>query len=100
MENRKDLKTEKILKIKQGLLLKSVEGGFIVIAVGKMVKEFNGAITLNSSGAFLWQQLEKGVTKSQLIERLCNEYEVDNDKAENDVNAFVEKLTKANLIEG
>ena len=86
------------MKIKYGFILREIAGNFIVIAIGNAVKDFNGVITLNETGAFLWKQLEKGATKEQLLEALLNEYEVDNQVAEQHIDKFIEKLTNAQLL--
>lgn len=86
------------MKIKDGFVLREVAGNFIVVAIGDSVKQFNGVINLNETGAFLWKALEKGATEEQLVDTLLAEYEVEKEIAEKDVKAFVEKLTQAKLI--
>ncbi len=87
------------MKIKSGFVLKEVAGAYAVVAVGKRVKEFNGVITLNSTGAFLWNRLEQGATEEQLTEALLKEYEVEKEVAEKDVKRFVQKLAEAKVTE-
>ena len=86
------------MKIKDGFILREVAGSFVVVAVGEAVKEFNGIVNLNETGAFLWKMLEKGATKEQLIKALLDEYDVDETTAEKDVAAFIEKLQEAKLV--
>ena len=86
------------MKIKEGFMLREVAGNYIVVAVGGAVKQFNGMINLNETGAFLWQILEKGGDEQTLFDALMNEYEVDEATARADVKEFVEKLTKAELV--
>ena len=86
------------MKIKDGFILREVAGSFIVVAVGEAVKEFNGIVNLNETGAVLWKTLEKGATKEQLVKALLAEYDVDEATAEKDVSAFIEKLQEAKLV--
>lgn len=86
------------MKIKDGFILREVAGSFIVVAVGEAVKEFNGIVNLNETGAVLWKILEKGATKEQLVKALLAEYDVDETTAEKDVSAFIEKLQEAKLV--
>lgn len=86
------------MKIKDGFILREVAGSFIVVAVGEAVKEFNGIVNLNETGAVLWKTLEKGATKEQLVKALLAEYDVDETTAEKDVSAFIEKLQEAKLV--
>ena len=86
------------MKIKDGFILREVAGNFIVVAVGDAVKDFNGVINLNETGALLWKELSKGATEEDLKNALLNEYEVTEEIAERDAKAFVENLKQANLI--
>ena len=67
------------MKIKEGFMLRNVAGNYVVVAVGEASKNFSCVITLNGSGAFLWEQLTKDVTEEQLLQALLNEYEVSED---------------------
>jgi hypothetical protein len=86
------------MKIKNGLVLREVAGNFIVVAVGEAVKEFNGLINLNSTGAFLWGILEKGAEEEDLVKALLDEYEIDEETAKKDVSLFVTKIKEAKLV--
>ena len=86
------------MKIKNGFVLREVAGSYIVVAVGEAVKNFNGIINLNETGAFLWKILEKGATKEQLIAKLLEEYDVDEKTAAEDVGKFINKLSEAKLV--
>ncbi len=87
------------MKIKQGFILREVAGNFIVVAVGSAVKEFNGVINLNETGAFLWKQLQDGCDEEGLVQALLGEYDVEEDLARKDVKTFVEKLQGAKLLD-
>ena len=86
------------MKIKEGFILREVAGSYIVVAVGNAVKEFNGVINLNETGAFLWKILEKGAEKEDLISALLAEYEVEAELATKDIEKFIEKLESAKLL--
>ena len=86
------------MKIKDGFILREVADSFIVVAVGDAVKSFKGVINLNETGALLWKTLQKGAEEKDLIDALLNNYEVEKELAERDVNAFITKLTEAGLI--
>lgn len=87
------------MKIKKGYILREVAGNYIVVAVGEAVKNFNGIINLNETGAFLWKRLEQGATEVQLKSALLEEYEVEEQIAENDIKAFISKLTEKGLLD-
>ena len=56
-------------------------------------------ITLNETGAFLWKQLENDISEEELLQRLLAEYNVTEDLAKKDINAFIAKLKDAGLID-
>ena len=87
-----------MMKIKQGFILREVAGNYIVVAVGSAVKEFNGVINLNETGAYLWKKLQDGADEEGLVKALLEEYEVEEELARKDVKAFVEKLQGAKLL--
>lgn len=86
------------MKIKDGFILREVAGSYLVVAVGARVKEFNGMVNLNETGAFLWKLLEKGAEKEEMTEALLKEYDVQKEVAAADVNAFTAKLAEAGLL--
>ena len=87
------------MKIKQGYILREVAGNYIVVAVGEAVKNFNGIINLNETGAFLWKQLQDGATEEQLKKDMLEEYDVQEDVAQNDIKAFIDKLNEKGLLD-
>lgn len=86
------------MKIKDGFILREVVGNYIVVAVGNAVKQFNGVINLNETGAFLWKRLAEGAEEQDLIDALLSEYEVSEEIAKRDVGKFIDKLKKEDLI--
>lgn len=87
------------MKIKSGFMTRQIGDKIVGIAVGERTSEFNGMINLNSTGQFIWKCLEKDTTIEEVVEKVVNEYDIENDKAFASVNAFVEELKKHNFIE-
>ena len=88
------------MKIKSGFILRDVGGKTFVVAVGERSKEFKSMVTLNQTGKFIWQCLEKGATAEEVVKAIMSEYECD-DKSivESDVNAFIAKLEGDGILE-
>ena len=87
------------MKTKNGFVLREVGGTVLVVAVGAAAKNFNGMITLNEVGAFLWRRLEEGASESELIGALLDEYEVDEETARKDVCAYLDKMRQAGVLD-
>ncbi len=87
------------MKIKSDYLLRKVADSYVVVPVGKATVDFNGMINLNETGAFLWQQLQKGADEDALLKAMLKEYEVDEETAAEGLGGFLNKLREADLLE-
>ncbi len=85
-------------KIKEGLILRQVAGETVVIPSGDML-DLNMMITLNQTGRFLWEQMQQPTTQDTLVCKLCEEYDVEADKAAQSVEAFVAQLNENGLLQ-
>ena len=87
------------MKIKDGFAKRSIAGSEIVVPVGNKAKEFNGMITLNDSGSFLWNCFMKDISIDEAVKMLTDEYDVDEPTARKDVEAFAKMLNDNGLTE-
>lgn len=87
------------MKTKKGFMLRSVANRHVVVAVGQASVDFNGLITLNDTGAFIWEELSKGCTYDELLKKMLEVYEVDEKTAREGIDSFLETARSANLIE-
>lgn len=87
------------MKIKEGFMLRKVGGTYAVVPMGKAVADFNGMITLNEMGAFLWGHLEKGCTREELLSAVLAEYEVTEERALAGIDRFLEKVKEEKFVE-
>lgn len=86
------------MKIKEGFVLRQVAGNYIIIGIGDDAVDFNGMITINETGAFLWNLLTIGASYNELLDKMLSEYDVDRDTAENDIRNFIDKLNEGKLL--
>ncbi len=86
------------MKIKEGFVLKNVADATIVVPTGKTSLDFNGMITLNDTGAFLWRLLEDETTEEQMLAAMLKEYDVDEATARTGIARFVAKLANEGLL--
>ncbi|HNZ50739.1 MAG TPA: PqqD family protein [Bacilli bacterium] len=87
------------MKVKQGFMLREIANNYVVVPVGKAAIDFNGIITLNQTGAFLWEQLQEEISLASLQQKLMAEYEVDEKTALADIKDFIDHLKTNNLLE-
>ena len=86
------------MKVEKEFVLRDIAGDNILVPVGETALDFNGLITLNEVGAFLWNKLQNDITIDGLVQEVLNEYEVDEDTARKDILEFVDYLKKADII--
>lgn len=87
------------MKTKKGFMLRCVANKNIVVPIGQASVDFNGIINLNDTGVFLWNILLKGCTYDELLNALLSEYDVAEDIARRDIDAFLEIARNADIIE-
>ena len=85
------------MKIKEGFLLRQVAGQTVVLPTYADL-DLNMMITLNDTGAFLWNELQQDSNEAALTAALLREYEVDKRTAELAVAAFVKKLDENGFL--
>lgn len=87
------------MKIKDGFVLRQVADTWVVMPLGQQSLDFDGMLTLNDTGALLWQTLEKGGDREAMAAALTAEYEVSMDAAQKDVDTFLVKLQEVGCVE-
>lgn len=79
------------MKLNGDFLLRKVAGQTVVLPTSAEL-DLNMMITLNDTGAFLWEHLVEETDEAALVAALLGEYDVDQGTAEKAVSAFVKKL--------
>ena len=87
------------MKIKENFALRQVAGTWVVLPLAEETLNFNGMLTLNETGVFLWHLLEKGSTREDLATALTNEYEVSFEDVLTDVDAYLARLKQVGCLE-
>ena len=88
------------MKIKGTFVLREVMGQSVAVPVGETSKNFHGMIKLNATGAEVWKDLEKGLSKEQIAQRIVEMYEdIEMEEALLKVEKFLNKLQVAGIIE-
>ena len=81
-------------------LLRQVAGMTVILPVGKASETFPGMISVNETGAFLWELLKTEQTLSTLTAAMTESYQVEAEQAEADIRAFLERLAAAGAVMG
>ncbi len=87
------------MRIKEGFVLKNIAGSTFAMPSGENLVNLQLMLTLNESGTFLWNVLEKGCTEDELVEAMTQEYAVDAETAKQDVCDFINILKENNILD-
>jgi hypothetical protein len=86
------------MKIKDGFVIRKVADCFVVMNLGQEL-DLGGMITLNETGALIWNGVAEGLSGSDIAKRITDEYEVSEEKALEDVKTFICKMKEAEVFE-
>lgn len=87
------------MKLKYNFAIREIAGDYVLVPLGEAALAFSGMITTNEVGAFLWETLMEDVTKEQLVARVLEEFEVDQETAFHDIEEWIEQMEKMGLLE-
>lgn len=80
-------------------IMREIAGETILIPSGSAAKKFNGLITVNELGAFIWNALSEDLTLDALTERITEAYEVNAATARADASEFLDELRQVGALE-
>ena len=87
------------MKIKKKLLKRQIAGDAFLVPVGKEIYDSNGLFFLTEAGEFIWDRLEKAESAKDILNAILDEYDVEQAVAQQDVDAFLEKLRTLDIID-
>lgn len=92
----KDLKS--VLSHSPTIVTRKTGNEYVLVPVADNIADMNSVFTLNETGAFIWEQIDRIKTVEEIISLLVEEYEIDKGSAEQDVFSFIENLDKYLII--
>ena len=88
------------MKIKEGLVLRRIGKEHIIIVPDRDSVDLTEVYTLNETSVWIWEQLKNDeFTIESIVELVQQRYDVDRERAMDDVEAFVNILMAGGLIE-
>lgn len=87
------------MKIKDGFITRKIGDKIVAITVGEHTKDFNGMITLNDTGHFIWKCLEKDTDKESIANKVIKEYDISTADAMAEIDKFIAELEKNDILE-
>ena len=86
------------MKFKKDFILRDIMGETILVPINESITVFNGLITINELGKFIWENLESSKDEEDLLHKILDEYEVEEKEAKEDLDEFLDKLRQVDII--
>lgn len=87
------------MKRREDFLLQNVGGQDILVPLGAAVMDMNCLITLNATGRRVWELLAADRSLDYLVAEVVAQFDVNLEKARDDVQAFLDELGRLGLLE-
>lgn len=86
------------MKIRKELVKRTIAGDVILVPVGNASLELKGLLTLNETGESIWDLLPQCETVDEIVEKMLEEYDVDEAVLRADVDAILSQLRELEII--
>jgi len=85
-------------KLKDGFIVRKIGKQCMAVPVGQQTSQIHGMIALSESAELLWNALEKGAEEEQLVDIITDVYEIDRERALQDIKNFIEGLREQGAL--
>jgi Coenzyme PQQ synthesis protein D (PqqD) len=82
----------------QEVVSRKIDGELIIVPVRSGVGDLNSLYTLNPVGSVLWEFMTERHTLGEMVERVCEEFEVTTTQAQQDIESFLDSLLAEKLV--
>ena len=86
------------MKTHPDFILRQIAGENILVPCGEAAKRLSGLINLNSTAAFIWQNLNDAKDLDELTARVMDNFEVDEETARRDVNGLTAEMIQKGMV--
>jgi hypothetical protein len=83
----------------QEVVSRKIAGELIIVPIRSGVGDLNSLYTLNPVGSVLWDFLTEGHTVAEMVQRVCDDFEVSAVQAQQDIEVFLASLVEEKLVE-
>jgi len=81
-----------------GYVEKKIGNELVIVPIAKEVAQMNIVFSLNEVGLFIYEQLYEPKSEAEITNLVCNEFEVKNNVAYNDIKYFLKEAIDAKII--
>jgi hypothetical protein len=82
----------------QEVVCRKIDGELIIVPIRNNVGDLNSLYTLNPVGSALWDFMLEGHTVPEMVQLICDEFEVTKTQAQEDIETFLGSLLEEKLV--
>ncbi|MCW8310914.1 PqqD family protein [Sphingobacterium sp. InxBP1] len=88
------------MKLRSDLVLRTIGSDHLIVDPSQDMVDLSTVYTLNSSAAWLWEQLkeEEEFDLARVVELLCEQYDVTPEQAQSDAAVLLQDFEKQGLL--
>ena len=86
------------MKTHPDFILRQIAGENILVPCGESARQLSGLINMNSTAAFIWQNLNDAKDLDELTARVVDNFEIDEETARRDVNGLTAEMIQKGMV--
>ena len=87
------------MKARDGFILRNIAGEYVLMPTGDNIKTFRGTVLMNELSVFLWNQLQTAASFEELLARVLDQYEIDEQTAAADLDRLTKDMIGMGILE-
>lgn len=86
------------MKRSNKFVLKVAGGKFLLVPIGRKIKNPNGLIILNDVARYIWEILSVEISIDEIAIAVSEEFDIDLDSAKNDAQHFLREIDALGML--
>lgn len=86
------------MRASEDFIMREIAGEFVLVPIGAAATGFNGLVSMNGLGKFIFDLLAEEHTAEELAEKICAEYDVSRETALSDTLEFLQQLREIGAL--
>lgn len=86
------------MKLKLQLVKREIAGDVILVPVGEATTKLKGLLTVNETGAAIWDALPDAENEEAIVDQLYETFDAERDVLRKDVDAFLAQLRELDIL--
>ena len=86
------------MRVSKDFILRQIADEYMLVPIGQAATRFNGLISMNEIGHFIFTALAEDTTEEQVVDQIIAEYDVDRATAGQDLGEFLQQLRQLGAL--